>query len=265
MKKDVNLQKLKGKLSRGESVYGIATAFHSEIIIEMVGYVGFDYIFIDTQHSPIGSDLVLESLIRAAEVVNLVPIVRVKENEDYFIRIAIESGAKGIVIPRVSTKCDIEKAIKSAKFPTRHGNPSVRAAKYGLGDSNWEEYVKLSNDEVMIIPLVEDKKGIDNLDEIISVEGISAISFGPTDYALSLGLSINGGYGNPIIDEPYYKLLKAAKIKNIPVLDAFKPETAEQSRKLSKLGMTMQLVGSDKKIITNGLKSIMENIIKKVN
>lgn len=262
MKNDDNLSNLKKKLEKGETVYGIATTNYSTTFIEMAGYIGFDFVFIDTEHVPIGSDLILENLIRAAEVVKIVPVVRVKENEDYFIRGAIESGAKGVVIPGVSTRSDIEKAIKASRFPTRHGNPTIRAAKWGCGDLNWEEYVKLSNNEIMIIPLVESKTGIDNLDEILSVDSIDAISFGPTDYALSLGLSIDYGYGDPIIDEPFYKVLEAAREKNIPVLDSFKPETAEQSIKLSKLGMTLQLLGSDKKIMANGLKSIMDNIVK---
>jgi len=267
MKKDKNLQKMKDKMAKGKSVYGIAIASRSPIFVEMAGYMGFDFVFIDTQHVPIGSDTILENLIRAAEAANIVPFVRVKENEEYFIRCAIEAGAKGIIVPRISTKEEAQKAVNAARFPkdgTRHGNPGIRAAKWGCGDFDWDEYVKLNNEEIMVIPLVEDKDGIDNLDEILSVKGIDALSFGPLDYALSLGLNLNYAYGDPIIDEAFDKCLEAAKNKNIPVLDSFKPFTPEQSKKLAKMGMTLQLVGGDNHLVADGLKSIMENLVKKV-
>ncbi len=266
MQEDKNLKKLKTNLAQGKIVYGLAISSRSPIYIEMAGYIGFDYVYIDTQHVPIGSDLELENLIRAADVSGIVPVVRVKENEEYFIRCALESGAKGIVIPRVSSKEEAQKAVQACRFPLagkRHGNPHVRSAKWGCGDFDWDSFVKLSNEEVMVIPLVEDKEGIDNLDEILSVEGIDALSFGPTDYALSLGLNLNYDYDNPIIDEAFQKCLAAAKEKNIPVLDTFAPLTPEKSKEVAAMGMRFQLVGSDNGLVAKALKEIMDNVITK--
>jgi 4-hydroxy-2-oxoheptanedioate aldolase len=253
---------MKEKLYSGKAVYGISIASRNPVFVEMAGYSGFDFVFIDTQHVPIGSDLTLENLIRAAEASNIVPIVRVKENEEFFIRCALEAGAKGVVIPRVSCKEDAIKAVNAAKFPpagTRHGNPSVRAAKWGC-NFDWDTYVKKNNEEILIIPLVEDKKGIDNLKEIIAVEGVNALSYGPTDYALSLGLNLNYDYDNPVVDEAFQKCLKLAREKGIPVIDSFQPVTSEKSQKLCEMGMNFQLVGSDKGILSKGLKSIIDEL-----
>lgn len=260
-------QEVKEKLAKGEMVYGVAIASRSPIYVEMAGYTGFDYVFLDTQHVPISSDLVLENLIRAAEAADIVPIVRVKENEEYFIRCALESGAKGIVVPRISSKEDAKKAVNAAKFPrfgTRHGNPAVRAAKWGCGEFDWDKFVKKSNEEVMVIALVEDKKGIDNLEEIVFVDGIDALSFGPTDYALSLGLNLSYDYDNPIIDEAFEKCLTVAKRKGIPVLDTFTPVTFEKSKELARKGMNFQLLGSDNHIVADAFRNLMGEVVKGV-
>ena len=101
---------LKRDLAEGKAVYGCAVMSRSPIIVEMLGYTGFDWLFIEPEHVPIGSDMTLEHLIRAAEASNIVPIVRVKENREQYIRNALEAGAQGVVVPHVATKEDAEKA-----------------------------------------------------------------------------------------------------------------------------------------------------------
>ena len=91
----MNSNPLKQALSEGKLVCGCAVMSRSPVIVEMLGYSGFDFVFIDTEHTPIGSDQTLENLIRAAEVSNTVPIVRVKENKEHYIRNALEAGANG--------------------------------------------------------------------------------------------------------------------------------------------------------------------------
>ena len=86
---------LKRDLAAGKMVCGCAVMSRSPLIVEMLGYTGFDWLFIDTEHVPIGSDTTLEHLIRAAEASNIVPVVRVKENREQYIRNALEAGAQG--------------------------------------------------------------------------------------------------------------------------------------------------------------------------
>jgi len=237
------------------------------MIIEMLGYSGFDYVFIDTEHVPISSDQTLENLIRAAEASNIVPIVRVKENREHYIRNALEAGAKGVVVPHVATREDAEKAVKHARFPLRGirgADPTVRSAKYKCGDFNWEAFIQQSNEEAMVIPLLEDKEFLDNLDGILSVEGLDAVSFGPTDYALSLGLNLLYDFNHPKIVSAFEAVIAGAKKRSLPILAAVNPPTVEQSKKLSDMGVFFQLFNTDISIISGAFTALMRDVVSKV-
>ena len=258
---------LKKALAEGKPVCGCASMSRSPMIIEMLGYTGFDYVFIDTEHTPISSDQTLENLIRAAEASGIVPIVRVKENREHYIRNALEAGAKGVVVPHVATKEDAENAVKYARFPlrgVRGADPTVRSAKYKCGDFNWDAFIKQSNEEAMVIPLLEDKEFLENLDEILSVEGLDAVSFGPTDYALSLGLNLLYDFNHPKIVEAFEAVIAGAKKRGLPILSAVNPPTVEQSEKLTDMGVTFQLFNTDISIISGALNALMKDVVSKV-
>jgi len=258
---------LKRDLAGGKMVCGCAVMSRSPVIVEMLGYTGFDWLFIDTEHVPIGSDMTLEHLIRAAEASNIVPVVRVKENREHYIRNALEAGAQGVVIPHVATKEDAEKAVKHARFPLRGirgADPTVRSARYRCGDFNWDAFIRASNEEAMVIPLLEDKEFLTNLEDILSVDGIDAVSFGPTDYGLSLGLNLLYDFDHPKIAEAFEAVVEGCNKKGLPILSAVNPCTVEQSKKLSDMGVQFQLFGSDIGIISSAFQDVMANVISKV-
>ena len=258
---------LKRKLAAGKLACGCVVTSRSPVIVEMLGYAGFEWLFIDTEHVPIESGLELEHLIRAAEASNIVPLVRVKQNSENYIRNALEAGAQGVVIPHVATREDAEKAVRYARFPLRGirgADPTVRSAKYKCGNFNWEEFIRESNEEIMVIPLLEDKEFLDNLEDILSVEGIDGVCFGATDYALSLGLNLLYDFDHPRIKTAFEAVVECAKRKGIPILAAVNPCTVEQSRKLFDMGVKLQHFSSDLSIIAGAFNSLMENVVSKV-
>jgi 4-hydroxy-2-oxoheptanedioate aldolase len=259
--------KIKRALAEGKVVCGCVVSSRSPVIIEMLGYTGFEWLFIDTEHVPIESGLELENLIRAAEASDICPIVRVKENAEHYIRNALESGAQGVVVPHVATKAEAERAVRYARFPTtgiRGADPTVRSARYKCGDFNWEEFIRESNEEVMVIALLEDKEFLDNLEEIVSVEGIDAVCFGPTDYALSIGLNLMYDFDHPKIKTAFEAVVACAKSHGKPILSAVNPCTVEQSSKLSEMGVKMQHFSSDLNIIGGAFKTLMDDVVSKV-
>jgi 4-hydroxy-2-oxoheptanedioate aldolase len=258
---------LKKDLAAGKIVCGYAVMSRSPLIVEMLGYSGFDWLFIDTEHVPVYSDMTLENMIRAAEASNVVPIVRVKENREQYIRNALEAGAMGVVVPHVATKEDAEKAVSYAKFPPqgiRGADPTVRSAKYRTGDFSWDAYINYSNEEAMVIPLLEDKTFLKNLDDILDVPGIGAVSFGPTDYALSIGLNLLYDFDHPSIAEAFDAVIEGANRRNLPVLAAVNPCTVEQSVKLAGMGVKFQLFGTDIALIAGSINSLMNDVVSKV-
>jgi len=258
---------LKRDLAAGKVVCGCVVTSRSPVIIEMLGYTGFEWVFIDTEHVPIESGLVLENLIRASEASNLVPLVRVKENAEHYIRNALEAGAQGVVIPHVATKEAAERAVKYARFPlrgVRGADPTVRSARYKCGDFNWEEFIKESNEEIMVIPLLEDKEFLDNLEDILSVDGIDGVCFGATDYALSLGLNLLYDFEHPKLKSAFEAVVECASRKGIPILAAVNPCTIEQSKKLADMGVRLQHFSSDLAIISGAFNTLMKEVISKV-
>jgi 4-hydroxy-2-oxoheptanedioate aldolase len=253
---------VKEKLARGETVYGGFVFSGSPIAVEILGYLGFDYVYIDTEHTTVGSDGLLANMIRAADATGIVPIVRIKENQEHFIRNAIESGAKGLVIPHIATREDAERAARWGRFAPqglRGANPLVRSAQWSCG-FNLQEYIKKSNDEIMIIPLLEDKEFVDNLDDILSVRGIDAVSFGPMDYSLSSGIF---DPSHPDIKELYETMVRKAASKKLQVLTVVSPPTLERVEELIRMGVHFLAIGADIGSIASGFGSIMQDIILK--
>jgi 4-hydroxy-2-oxoheptanedioate aldolase len=253
----------KEKVSRGEAVFGGYVFTGSPIAVEILGYMGFDFVFIDTEHTMIGSDASLEHLIRAADASGLYPIVRIKENQEHFVRNALEAGAKGLVIPHISTKQDAEKAAKYSRFSPRGirgANPLVRSARWGC-DFNLSDYIEKSNEEITVIPLLEDREFVDNLDEILSVDGIDAVAFGPMDYSLSIG-EIDTSH--PKVKEAHEKVFEKAREKGIPVHAAVNPPTLERTNELISKGAKILAIGADIEGISSAFASIKKEVIQKV-
>ena len=159
-----------------------------------------------------------------------------------------------------------EAAASFARFPPqgiRGADPTVRSARFRSGDFDWDEFIRTSNQEAMVIPLLEDKEFLDNLDDILDTEGIDAVSFGPTDYALSLGLNLLYDFEHPKIVEAFEAVVEGAKKRNLPVLSAVNPCTVEQSQKLAEMGVRFQLFGTDIAFIATSLNELMTEVVGK--
>jgi 2-keto-3-deoxy-L-rhamnonate aldolase RhmA len=152
----------------------------AEIMIE----VGFDWLFIDTEHAPFNANEALKIL---QTVGNRCPCaVRIPTNHEVWIKKALDIGADGIIAPQVNSADEAEEIVRLCKYPPR-GVRSVgigRAHKYGLG---FKEYVEKANDEVTVILQAENTNALKNISEIVRVPGIDAIFIGPYDLSASMG------------------------------------------------------------------------------
>jgi 2-keto-3-deoxy-L-rhamnonate aldolase RhmA len=222
------VKNLKEALSKGEVLWGEIILSASPVNIEISGYLGYDFAFIDCEHaavSPYGIEM--ENLIRAAEAANIAPLVRVIENNMSQIRIPLDFGAKGIIAPLISTKADAERLVESCLYPpegNRGACPGARATKYGAME--WFEYMDKANRELFIGAIIERLRGIENLEDILSVKGISAIFFGPFDLAIELGIKPRREEGDggtvsvlrdPVMDKHMEYLISTCKKHNVPV------------------------------------------------
>ena len=185
------IYKLKEKIKAGEKVVGCFLGFYSPTMAEILGHTGFDFVVIDNEHGPFSWSEV-EEMVRAAESANIVPIVRVAYGPSD-IQKALDRGAQGIHVPMVNTKDQAEDVVRKAMFPPdgKRGTAySCRSAQYGV--ENPMAYLKAANQGIMIAVHIETYEAVENIEAIMSVEGIDVCYIGPTDLSVTMGYAAEG-------------------------------------------------------------------------
>ena len=174
------------RLQDGETTIGTFQILDSPMVSEIVGLSGMDFTIIDQEHGPLTAESAV-AMCAAAERGGAAPIVRVRENTEGEVQRALDVGAAGVEIPQIETREDAERAVDHARFSplgSRGLSPYTRAAGYKGGP----DYTDTQNEEVTVIVHIEGERGVENLDEIMAVEGIDVLFLGPYDMSQSIGI-----------------------------------------------------------------------------
>jgi 4-hydroxy-2-oxoheptanedioate aldolase len=180
---------VKDKLKNGELVVGALLPFFSPAVVEILGYASYDFVTIDAEHGPLGATEI-EAMVRAADHVGLVPLVRVDSGSPSSILHSLDSGALGVQIPHIRNCMDAEAAVRAVKYyplGQRGLAGSVRAAKYS--STRTEDYIRDSNENTFVMIQIEDIDSLPHLKEILGVQGIDAVFIGRNDLAHSMGFA----------------------------------------------------------------------------
>lgn len=176
-------------MREGRMAYGYNLVFPSPWIVEVLGYLDFDYVWIDGEHGPFSLDQV-EDICRTAEMVGVTPIARVPDIGSSTILRYLDRGVQGIMGPHIATRADAQQLVRACLFGPE-GDRSFggnRGTDYDFGsDDDKAAYYKSANENMLIGALLEDKQVIDELDDILSVPGVDYFSIGHNDFAQSLG------------------------------------------------------------------------------
>lgn len=229
--------KARAKLNAGQCVMGTAIYSYSPNMVEAAGYAGIDFLRIDTEHAW-RRDESLDNMIRAAVISDVVPIVRIDRDDPYLVRKALEVGAGGIIVPHINTPEEAANVVKASKFP-----PLGIRGYAGLSQSGeWgarpgAEYKKWSDTEPLIGVMIESIKAMNRVDEILAVEGLDFVLFGPSDYSLSLGLD-GPKKGHPDVQEGLRRTIAAARKVGKHVMFGVGTND-EEIAKCAEMGVTM--------------------------
>ena len=180
---------LKQKLRDGKPAFGVMITFPAPPIMEMLGYMGFDWVLIDNEHGSITVDL-SEDMIRACELTGIAPIVRPVANRPEVIAPFLDRGAWGVQVPHVNTRQEAEAAVAACKyFPDgqRGSFSRGRPAEYGLTGVATHEYFAKANAETLVCLMLEEVEAIDNIGEIVKVKGVDVLFIGSGDLSQSMG------------------------------------------------------------------------------
>ncbi len=151
---------------------------------ELLSQAGFDWLFIDMEHTSLG----VKDVQRILQAVGkeFPCLVRVPTMDEAWIKKVLESGPAGIIIPHVNTPEEVEKILRWSKYPPE-GTRSIgisRAQDYGL---NLQEYMEKANEMIAVVPQVEHIEAVKNLESFVKIPGLSAIFVGPYDLSGSVG------------------------------------------------------------------------------
>lgn len=177
---------LKEKLRNRETTIGSWVTIGHQAIIDILAEANFEWLTIDLEHTAIDYNE-LQILIGFIQSHNIAALVRVGKNEEVVIKRALDAGADGIIVPMVCSAAEAVQAVQYAKYPPlgKRGVGLNRAQKYGFG---FEEYKAWVDYHLVIIAQIEHIDGVNNLESIISTEGIDGIIIGPYDLSGSLGI-----------------------------------------------------------------------------
>jgi 4-hydroxy-2-oxoheptanedioate aldolase len=174
----------KRKLAAGKPVSVVAPTYTSGGLVELLGRLGFDVIFLDCEHGPAGWDQV-EDMVRAAELCDVTPIVRVQSHDHSTITRALDRGAGGVQVPHVNTKAEAEAIVRHAKYhPLGHRGYAGGRAAFGEKPA---DYTRRANEETMVVVMLEEVEALRNLDAILTVPHIDVFFVAPGDLAQSMG------------------------------------------------------------------------------
>ncbi len=179
---------LKERLQAGEIVIGPWCEIPSSTLTNVIAATGMDFVILDMEHGSIDYGT-LENMIRAAESENCCPLIRVGKNDELHILKVLDLGAHGVIIPHVQTKKECEKAVSYTKYHplgVRGFSSFTRAGGYSL--IGVEGHAVRENESTLTGIIIENKDGLDNIDEIIKTEYLDLVYIGAYDLSQSLGL-----------------------------------------------------------------------------
>jgi 2-keto-3-deoxy-L-rhamnonate aldolase RhmA len=172
------------RLKSGELLAGTMVTLASPEVAELLAEVGFDWLFIDAEHSPLGPTQLQRVMQGAGK--DMPCLVRLPAASEVAIKKALDSGAAGIIVPQINSARAAQDIVKMAKYAPdgQRGVGVGRAHGYGL---RFQDYVSRANEDVTVVVQAEHIEAVRNIDEIAAVPGVDAVLVGPYDLSASMG------------------------------------------------------------------------------
>ena len=243
--------KIKKSWREGKPTFGIYMRTPSPKMVEMLAYSGVDFVRVDLEAGNMNIETV-ENMMRAAHLAGITPIIRVPGSDERAIQHALDVGALGVIIPEVRGRDEVYKAVRAAKLPPigdRHAGPSSYLGGYGSVTSS--EYRKWAEENIIISVQIEHKSAVDELDEILKIEGLDMVQSGRG--TLSYDYGCDGDQYHPtIIEKEAYvmkKGLEAGKMVAIQYYPMIDENQIEIIQNYVKQGVLCVSIGTDIDIV----------------
>lgn len=198
------------RLSKGDVLIGSLLQMPLPEIAETFVQAGYDWLFIDLEHSPMDARNALDIL---SAVDSRIPcVVRVPWNDEANIKKALDIGATGIIVPLVNTAEDARLAVGRCKYPPQ-GFRSVGITRAQRFDLDFDGYMKRANEDIAVIVQIEHIEAVRNIDAILNVPGIDGVFVGPFDMSGSMDLP--GQINHAQVQQAIRTVIKACEKRDI--------------------------------------------------
>lgn len=241
---------LKRALADGKTVFGLLNSIPSPLLVEMIGYAGYDFVILDMEHVCVNPET-LENMVRAAECAGITPLVRVPNAMPEAILRALDCGAQGVVVPHVRSRAEAEQAVAASRYYPLGSRGISGGRTTGFGVIDLPTYFERANSEIMVVAMIEDKEGVDNLDAIVSVTGIDMVLEGAIDLSQSYG--VPGQAQHPTVQSAIEKIATACLDCCIPFCAVSR--TVDQLGNGKKWSAQAYLLGDDRGVSFRALKA----------
>lgn len=241
------------RLRHNDLLLGTMLTIPAPEIAEMVAKCGFDWLFMDGEHSPL-STLEWQRMLQAVAG-RCASIIRVAAKTEQDIKKFLDIGADGIIAPQVNSAEEARRIVEWCKYPPQgvRGVGLARAQGYGL---DFASYVESANDDIAVIIQAEHIDAVNNIEEIAKVAGIDAVFIGP--YDLSASMNKMGEVSDPEVVAAIDKVTRACQQNNVAL--GYFGVTAESVQPYIDQGYKLICAGVDAGFVTQGAQEILQQL-----
>jgi 4-hydroxy-2-oxoheptanedioate aldolase len=252
--------KVKEIWARGEAVINGWCSIPSSFSAEIMAHQGFDSITIDMQHGLVDYQVAV-TMLQAISTTEVIPLTRVPWNDPARLMKILDAGSYGVICPMINTAEDAESLVAACKYPPRgfRSFGPIRAKYYGGGGTHGGgDYHNYANEETLVIPQIETREAIKNLESILDVPGIGGIYIGPSDLAMALGKEPRKGQNDPEVVEARSYILGTAKKKGVPA--GIHTNSTAVAVEMIKQGFLLTSIQSDDRFLMSKAKEEVEAV-----
>ena len=244
---------LRKRLKNGELVLGTILSLNSPDVAEILSGIGFDWIFIDAEHSTLDPQN-LKALFQA--VGDSTPcVVRIPLLDEIVVKKTLDAGAAGILVPQVNTAEQAEQLVKWGRYYPQgsRGLGFGRAQGYGLKVG---EYLETANEKILLSVQAESAEAVKNIESIVQVEGLDAVLIGPYDLSASMGLP--GQIDHPDVQAAIRHVADVCKGAGMPI--GIFGMNADAVRPYIEQGFTYIVAGVDTVMLGNAASDLLRQL-----
>lgn len=249
----MRINTVKAKLAAGEPAVGTWLSLCSPVAAEYMAHMGWDWLVVDTEHSPIGFETTLHCF-QAICTTDTIPMARVAWNDAQLIKRLLDAGAMGLVVPMVNSAEQARSAVAAMKYPP----DGIRSLGGGRAIVYGDDYMARANDEIACIVQIEHIEAVCRAEEIMSVEGVDACFIGPNDLAGSMGLKPDMTVSDPRHEEAVQLVLRACRSLGRPA-GIHVPDAEHAFRRLEQ-GFRFVAIGNDAGFMRAGARQALKRL-----